>query len=133
MKPSQRCATPAAIGIVASALISISSAFADGHADHAIDRENVFSEVVIGKHMLCVDREEPLIRSLSSYQRILTGETIDKTGATVRTDTIYINPTTRDIVIVGISSKSDMFCITDVFKNVRAHHSDVLDEMEHEP
>jgi hypothetical protein len=133
MKRSQRFSALAGVGTIACLMIGISRAFANEPTDHPADTKTGFAEVVIGRHMFCVNEEEILMRNLASYQKVMTGKTIDETGATVRTDAIYVDPTTREVVIVGINLQRDTFCITDVFINVRVRRSEVLDTMENEP
>jgi hypothetical protein len=113
-----------------ASLICTSFVSAAGLDGAPTDSETAFSDVTIPRHMLCVHDPEVLRRNLASYQRIMIGDTIDASGVPVRTDFIYINPSTKDVVIVGVNMKKDTFCITDVFKNVQVLHSEVLDNME---
>jgi hypothetical protein len=129
MTRSQR-GIAAAIGAFASLSLDISHVFANESSDPSAHPKAVFSDVVIPKHFLCLEDEEFLMRTLSSYKEVITGVTIDESGETVRTNRIYVDPNTKDLVIVGFSMKRKTFCITEVLKNVQVHHTEVLDKME---
>ena len=129
MTRSQR-GIAAAMGALASLSLDISPVFANETSDPSAHPEAVLSDVVIPKHFLCLEDEESLMRTLSSYKEVITGVTIDESGETVRTNMIYVDPNTKDLVIVGFSMKRKTFCITEVLKNVQVHHTEVLDRME---
>src|SRR5271168_2583511 len=84
-----------------ASLICTSFVSAAGLDGAPTDSETAFSDVTIPRHMLCVHDPEVIRRNLASYQRIMIGDTIDANGVPVRTDSIYINPSTKDVVIVG--------------------------------
>jgi hypothetical protein len=118
------------MGALASSSLDIWHVLANVTSDPSAHPEAVFSDVVIPRHFLCLEDEESLMRTLSSYKEVITGVTIDESGETVRTNMIYVDPNTKGLVIVGFGMKRKTFCITEMLKNVQVHHTEVLDKME---